>query len=323
MKKKIFLKVKMSYSSEEYSGSYTSPNRDYSKEGNYYAGSQFGPKLPPTVPTMKHPVLMEQGNPFGYDALTHGQSGQGYYDVASAYGNSCNPKFYVGECPSNKYLRPFVPTVNNTVSANKSCSNNNQVISEGYAPSKDVIKNLGISFFFDKKCEHSRLAFNNLSQVYGNELSSLISMMDIAVDKNAQIMTNLGGFATPFFFSSKTGCSATGNWPLRDLLTALNCAPSSAATTSPPRENYHSPHVSKVKNLQLELFVMDGCVFCDKMKEMLEKHGVLDHVKVTKAMDARHRLQNVRGFPYMMSHVSQKSHTGYVDNLDTLLQQLE
>lgn len=309
----------MSYSSEEYSGSYTNPHRDYTKEGNYYAGSQFGPKLPPTVPTMKHPTLMEQGNPYGYDALTHGKSGQGYYDVASAYGNSCNPKFYVGECPSNKYLRPFVPTVKDTVSSSKSCATPNKVVSEGYAPSKETIKNLDISFFFDKKCEHSRLAYNNLSQLFGSELSSIVTMLDISQPKNAQMMTDLGGFATPFFFSRKTGCSATGNWPLRDLLTALTCSPH-PSNAPRRRENYQPDIAARVQDLRLELFVMDGCIYCDKIKSLLKP--VLSHIKVTNAATARDRLHNVRGFPHIVSHKTGKSKTGYTDNLEAILKEL-
>lgn len=313
----------MSYSSEEYSGSYTRPSREYTQEKNYYMGSQFGPKLPATVPSMQYPILMEQGNPYGYDALTRSQNGQGYYDVATAYGNACNPKFYVGECPSNKYVRPFVPTIKTTTSPAQSCATSNKMISEGFhtAPKTDF-QNLEVSFFYDKGCQHSRMAYDQLSKVLGADLPKTVKLFDIAQNGNAQMMTNLGGSGTPFFYSRKTGCSATGNWPIQDLVKALKCSttpsPSSTPTT---RESYvRSDMASKIRDLQLELFVMNGCGYCDKMKTLLKPY--MSSIKITNAADARDRLQHVRGFPYIMSHKTKKSKIGYQNDLAALLQEL-
>ena len=53
----------------EYSGSYANPNNDYSRNGKYNL-NQLGPPLPPTIPSMQFPTLMQDDQKkYGYNSL--------------------------------------------------------------------------------------------------------------------------------------------------------------------------------------------------------------------------------------------------------------
>jgi len=284
----------------EYSGSYANPNNDYSRNGKYNL-NQLGPPLPPTIPSMQFPTLMQNDQKkYGYNSLTHG-NGQGYYDVQSAYGTSCQPKFYVGQCPSNKFVRPFVPDAGNTVS-DRSCLQPGMPISEGYTP---------IHFFFEKSCMHCINAHKNLTKVFGDRFKNMFVMHDVALPDNLQKMSNLGGFATPFFFNEETGYSATGDMSIPDLMKALHNK--HMPTPTPTMENYQSNDLpSIVEKLKIEVFTMNGCGWCDKMKQEIRQSGLDKHIKISDASEARKQNIDVRGFPHTVSHMTGKGVPGYM-----------
>jgi hypothetical protein len=95
----------MSYTSVDYNGVYANPDNQYADLKKY--NTIFGPK-PLPQPNQSHPTLLQQPNPFGYDALSHG-NGDAYYNVKTGYGTNCDQKYYTGMCPSNKRVGPFPP----------------------------------------------------------------------------------------------------------------------------------------------------------------------------------------------------------------------
>lgn len=191
-------------SNGEYVSAYTAPYSEYSNLNRY--NTQFGPRLPPSVPSMSQPIILEQGNKYGYDALTHHTDGNQYYNIGSAYGNSCTPKYYVAQCPSNKKLRPFPPTTN-----------------------------------------------------------------------------------TPVVESFQ-----------------------------------HDDRASVLKNLDVTVFLMKGCVFCEKLKALLRQHGLEQVVTYADGTDPKYKdlLRGVRGFPHYRSAKTGKSGTGYPSSIDDLIKNL-
>jgi glutaredoxin len=248
--------------------------------------------------------MQDDQKKYGYNSLTHG-NGQAYYDVQSAYGTSCQPKFYVGQCPSNKFVRPFVPDADDTVSGG-SCLQPGMPISEGYSSFKKPVH-----FFFEKTCMHCMNAHKNLVKAFGDRFHSMFVMRDVADPNNLQDMSNLGGFATPFFFNEETGCSATGDMSTPDLMKALLCH--NKPTRMPTMESYQSNDpASVVKELQIEVFTMNGCGWCDKMKKEIRQSGLENYIKISDASEARKQNISVRGFPHSMSHKTGKQAPGYM-----------
>jgi len=341
------------FSSGEYTNAYASPYSEYTHLSSYYKGSQFGPKLPASVPSNAYPTILKQGNEHGYEALTHDTDGNSYYNVEKAYGTSCQPKYYVAKCPENKFIRPFVPNAGNTdMGPPTPCPVKTEGIAEGFTmppmpptrmPSSSMptrlpsptmlplmnssplvgqLQHLKILFFYDKSCPHSRQAMDSYQKaLYPTPIHKVfLSVRDVSQFNNEKLLTELGGTATPFFFSQTTNRSVTGYVALEALLSGLQGS---------SRESYHSSSggsmASKVQSLQIVVFVMQGCVFCDKIKEMLAKEGLDKMVQFVNATDPQYRneLKNVRGFPHYKSMKTGKSSTGFPGSVAKMVANLE
>jgi len=314
----------MSYTSSEFYGASTNPSNEYSLQGKYYEGSQFGPAAKPTTPQMKFPsipIIPKEFKDYGINSLTHDFDGQNYYNVETAYGKVTEPAYYVAHCPSNKFVRPFG---HNTVHQSSSTLVPNQLISEGYeSDAAAALGDLDVVFFYDPiSCKYSKIAYNELDDV-----RQAITLKDINHGNNLQLMTNLGGYATPFFFSKKSGRSATGIYKISDLIIALSVhhgrRPTPTPTPSP--EYFETPAPTSgllIGSLKLELFVLKGCHHCDNMKDLLSQKGLLQHVKITDAHDAPDRVRQAAGFPYLISNATGKSHTGYHNDIEAILKKL-
>ena len=130
-----------------------------------------------------------------------------------------------------------------------------------------------------------------------------------------QTFTNLGGYATPYIYSFKTNKSVTGLVPIHKLVHMLS---------SHTVESFEHSKKKKIRDLHLKLYVMHGCGFCEKMKELLRSEGVLDDVEiVTDLAGHQHELQHVRGFPHIKSKKTGKEMTGYTGSIDTIIEKLK
>ena len=89
---------------------YVAPMNNYVDLDKYNIDTQFGPPVPPSVPSMQFPTILEQQPIQSYDILTH-STDQNYPNVNKAYGNHCHQKYYVAKCPTNQFIRPFGPNV--------------------------------------------------------------------------------------------------------------------------------------------------------------------------------------------------------------------
>lgn len=304
------------FSTTEYRSPLTNVFTDYSDIQKYNKSSQFGPTLPPSTPSMQFPTLLEQGNRFGYDALTHDGDGSNYYSLESAYGKSCNPKFYVAKCPENKFLRPFVPDRKDYQSPSN-CPIKTQSIAEGFTPAPvdeiiSFLKTHQVHFFYDStgKCPYSNMAIEKYLTQLKRPLTEVFILKDVRLPENKKLLTDLGGTATPFFYDKKNNHSVTGYVPEVYHLYQL--------LKQPTKEYYSDP----VQDLQIVVYTLSNCVFCEKLKAMLKQQGVLDKVTILDARQHMHELNGVKGFPYIISKKTGKSVTGFDPNFQLILNKL-
>lgn len=287
----------------EYSNSYNNSMSSYANLEKYNKASHFGPKLPPTTPSNNFPTILEQKPIASYDVLTLGSQTE-YPGVKNAYGDSCSQKYFVAKCPSNKEIRPF--NDHSVVTpAPRRCNVETEEIVEGFSDLKD----LEVVVFVDMsgKCK-----FSNVLKSGG--LDEYKAVVDInASPKNEQEFTNMGGYATPYFYSLKTNKSVTGLVSKDKLVEMLSY-----------HEGYEHPMKKKVRDMKLKVYVMEMCGYCQKLKQMLEEAGITDDdVEYIKDLAShRHELQNVRGFPHIKSMKTGKEMTGYPGSMENLMKQL-
>ena len=89
-------------------------------------------------------------------------------------------------------------------------------------------------------------------------------------------------------------------------------------------EGFEHNKKKMIRDLHLKLYVMRGCGFCEKMKDLLRSEGVIDDVEIVTDLAAhRNELQHVRGFPHMKSKKTGKEMTGYSGSIDTIIEKLK
>lgn len=300
------------FSSSEYTNSLSSVYSEYADLKRYNHDSQFGP--PVRGLPMQFPVLLEQKNAYGYDALTHDNEEGQYLNVSSAYGNSCHPRFYVGHCPENNRLTSFPPATTPTPIVRESFST--------HTPHPhhflDKVKHLKIIFFYDGsgRCPHSKAAIDEYKHVA--PLNEIFIIKDIGIPHNKKLLFELGGHATPFFFSDTYKTSVTGFLKLPDLISSLE-------TKKESYEPSLHPLQKKAKDLQITVFVLPNCIFCHKLRKLLDEHNISEYIKYVDAHDPAHKskLEHVRGFPHLVSETTGKAVTGYSDSIEDLLKRLQ
>lgn len=310
--------------SSEYFGTLANPPTEYAGLDEYNKQSQFGPRLPPTAPLQNFPTVLEQPNKRGYDVLSYGTPNSGYYDVAQAYGNSCNPKFYVRECPTNKKVSPFVPQVKNTVNFKQNTGVENQLISEGFenpVSLEDAFEKLKpIHFFYlpPNKCSYCASALEMI-----RPYNQYFQLHDISDEDNLRLLTHYNGFAVPYFYASN-GNSVTGLWKIEDLVVALlgrKLVPSPTGTPEPQGGDIISQELLK---LAIIIFVMEGCHFCKSLISRFEKAGYLHHVRVEDGLAPHNRdkTSRARGFPFIVSTITNKHTEGDME-IESIIKKLK
>lgn len=272
----------------------------------YNKSSQLGPELPPTVPSQMFPTFLEQPVHNSYDILTYDNSLYNYPSVQSAYPFQ-EPKYYVGKCPENNMIREFnFETIKETKTPTpipKSCNVVNEPIREGYTSGD--LKDLDIVLFIDKKCPFSK---EQLKQSFINE----ITIKDVKKKENKQMLTNMGGTATPYFYSLKTNKFYTGlEKNLENLYKILS-----------QKETFMNESQQKVKELDIIIYSSPNCPYCVKLKKMLQDEGMMEHVSLIEDMSKMKNLEQIQGFPYLMSNKTSKNMTGCPHSMDVLIEQL-
>jgi hypothetical protein len=301
------------YSSPEFNNNLTSTYTEYNNLNKY--NTIFAQKVPSSVPSMNFPVLLEQSNIYGYNALTHDGDGSNYYTVKTGYSSSCNPNYYVAKCPNNKFIRSFLPDSNEIVSPS-ACPVENSLVSEGYSPPDllSKIKSLNLIIFYDKNCMYSKNLLQELNNTLGATLlNQYVQLKDIAVGSNEQELTNLGGYAVPFIYSKTTNNSITGYSSLSNIIMTL----------SQIKTPDNSPELIKtIKNLKLSVYVMENCIYCSKLKDLLKNHLPSIKIKNGLAPENASVVQNAKGFPYIVSEKTKKTLTGLPPSVSSLVKSL-
>lgn len=297
------------FSSVEYTNPQVSSFNEYTSLDSYYDGSQFGPKPSPKTPSMQFPVIQNTRLPWKkYDALTHDTDGNNYYNIGAAYGPSCQPSYYVAKCPSNKFIRPFAGHMMPTP---KPLPHDSAI---------SALKNLRVIFFYDGsgRCPHSMKAMDT----FKNELKGIgledvfVSLKDINNANNKTLLKNIGGTATPFFFSQVTQKSVMGAVPgLMKLVEHLT-------HTKEGYEDKQGMTKDDIRDLGIVMFMLKGCGFCDKLKQDMHNAGLGDVVEFMDAQEHGHSLKGVQGFPYTMSKKTGKAVTGHPGSVSKLIHSL-
>ncbi len=170
---------------------------------------------------------------------------------------------------------------------------------------------------FSESCHISKQCLQTMHRLFGDQLNEIFIMKDLSSEANVELFPAFSGKSIPMFYSLKTRRQSNIFDNPDILLEQLADGP--IAT-----EEYH--HVPKresaLKALNVHLYVMNGCGYCTKMKNMLQENGVLEDVTIISDIRNRPELKNVRGFPYMISKTTGKTHTGYVPKLETLIEKL-
>lgn len=282
----------------------------YSELDEYNLASQFGPKLPPTVPSNKFPTLLDSTTKQSYSVLTYDNSPHTYPTVDSAY-TYTEPKYFVGKCPDNSKVRDFGRSVvpqptPNPIQEKQSCNVVNEPINEGFKhiDYNQSLKDLDILLFIDKKCSFSR---EQLKQ----KLIDNMQIMDIKKRKNKQLFTDYGGFATPYFYSTKTNRGMTGfeknEKKIYDSLYVVEHFTPSPKTLP-----------EKMRELDIVIYSSKQCPYCMLLYRMLNDNNVLEEVTIIEDVSKMKNVDSIQGFPFIFSQKTGKKITGVPQDLHTL-----
>lgn len=283
----------------------------YSDLFDYNNSSQFGPRLPATVPSSKFPTILDTSTKHSYSVLTYDNNQNGYPSIDSAY-TFKEPKYFVGKCPHNQKIRDFGPSVVPTptpepskkMESEKSCNVVNEPIVEPFKQENPMeqLKKLNILLFVDKKCPFSR---NQLKQ----ESVKVMDVIDIKKRKHKQMFTDYGGFATPFFYSLKTNRSYTG-FEANDETILKNIS---------IVENFTNSTSSKIKELDVVIYSSKQCPYCNMLYKMLSDNNQLNNVTIIEDMNQMENVENIQGFPYIFSRKTKKHMTGAPQDVESML----
>lgn len=163
------------------------------------------------------------------------------------------------------------------------------------------------------KCQYS----NNTIKMLKNNFSSIDDVFivkDINNKDNVDLLGKYNGEGIPFFFSLVTNNHVLGgNYQIDEILNSLKEV----------KEQFSSVK-NDIKNLKVNLYVMEGCIYCVKLKELFEQYNVLEDITVVSDLENHKQdLKNVNGFPHLKSQTTGKSMTGYTDNLENIIKELK
>jgi glutaredoxin len=325
------------YTSGEYTNTITSPYSQYSNLQQYHEKTSFGPKFPLTTPSQKYQAILDQPKLASYDVLTLNNTEVQYPLEKNAY-NTAPPRYYIGEAPSNKFVRPFVPDIQFTDSLpnapSQSCGVRNQSIVEGFTPTLSPVlmniikksKELSVHIFIlpSNKCSFSKKLLDDMVTQFGEEFYKYFIIKNIEDPDSLDLFTTVGGYAVPYFYSPKTNNSQTGyNGNIEKIINSL------LPNKSTLQENYISSFAptslaKKIKDLQIIIYTMKNCTFCTMLKKMLEKEGLLNEVVIhdVSMLKDKSKLKGIRGFPHLESMKTKKSYTGCPMTLEMMVEKL-
>jgi hypothetical protein len=182
-----------------------------------------------------------------------------------------------------------------------------------------ALKNLRVIFFYDDsgRDPHSMNVMDTLKkELKGARLEDVfVSLKDANIANNKTLLKNIGGTATPFFFSQVTQKSVVGAVPsLMKLVEHLTHT----------KEGYEDKKGTKehVAGMGMVVFMLKGCGFCEKLRQDIENAGLGNVVEFMDAQEHGHSLKGVQGFPYTMSKKTGKAVTGHPGSVSKLIQSL-
>jgi len=319
----------------------------YNNLGSYNEGSR---ELPATVPSSKFQTILNYKNysktDDRYGILTYGVHDVSYPTVSSAYGIEREPEYVVMREPDGKVIRKFTgmetkeSETPKPIMNRKNCNVKNEPIVERFKDYDSILKNLDIVLFVDKKCKY---CIKQLDM----DFSKNFKILDIKERQNKQNFTDLGGFATPFFNSKKSGRSFTGvlDSPQKvlealgkshhdyekqvkeDKLHHSDKGKHKEHKLYESNENYDdSPSDSnlykQLKDLDIVVYSSSGCPHCTTFKNMCKQENVSSYIDIVEDVSKMDRISEVKGFPTLYSKKTKKSMTGAPPNLSVMIDYL-
>jgi glutaredoxin len=267
-------------------------------------------KLPTTVPSQSFPTLLNQNqNAYGYNSLSHDNDMVGYYNMTSAYGETCEPSYMIAKCPENKQIRVFNPE--EIVVSSSALPNTNQFISEGYADAPNKYNSPGqILFYTSKNCVHCATAREEYKKILGTKFDEVFDVRDVTSNtKNQQDLTNYGGTGVPFFVNPTTHNKVIGYLPFHELISKLNAT-------------QIKDIVKKIQDLNLIVYIANGCQHCVRLKKLLGQYSSFIEYRNKDDPRFASEVRIIKGFPFITSKTTNKSYLGVPPSLTELIQQL-
>jgi glutaredoxin len=271
--------------------SVTSIYNDYTKLSSYLKGQQFGPKddIPP--PNMAFPIIPQYHASYGIDTLSHGYNGVGYYTIETGYcEKNHKPTFNVASCPTNRPLQPFAPP------------GMSSSMSPSMPPSMTPSTRPGMPPSMTPGMSPSMQPGMPPSMQPGMPPSMTPGMPPAMKPGMPPAM--------------KPGMppSMTPGMP-----------PSMKPGMSPSIENFEHPSPS-LTDLQIHLFVQDGCKFCVHAKQFLKQNHIENQVMIHDLKDS-YNLDLFKKFkgqaiPFFISLKTMKSFTGVPKSISDLISKL-
>ena len=284
---------------------YTNPFPLYSQLQNYNSDP---PVLPATAPSSKFQTkLNENQEKVTYNVLNQ-YSSSGSYAVYSDLPIS-EPSYVVYKSPDGSKVRDFTGVnIEVTTPKPQNCPIETIPIIENFA-SPEKLKELEIILFIDPKCRYSKKQLET-------DFSNHCNIININKKENKQLFTDHGGFATPYFFSTKTNRAYTGFIESPEKLSKAMRVQENFTTNS-------SPDYSKtLKDLDITVYSFHGCPHCDNFKKLLQENKLMDSLKIEENISNMKNVEDIRGWPTICSKKTGKRMTGAPFTIDALVKYL-
>ncbi len=283
---------------------YTVPFPLYTQIQNYNTDS---PMLPATAPSSKFQTkLNENESKIPYNALNRYSSSGSY----ATYNDLpiAEPPYVVYKSPDGNKVRDFTGVnIEVTTPKPQNCPVENIPIIENFA-SPEKIRNLEIILFIDPKCQYSKKQLNM-------DFSNHCKILNIKKKENKQLFTDHGGFATPYFFSTKTNRAYTGFIDSAQKLSKAMRVQENFTTTS----TTSTDHSKRLKDLDITVYSFHGCPHCDNFKKLLHENKLMDSVQIEENISNMKNVEDIRGWPTICSKKTGKRMTGAPFTIDALI----
>lgn len=285
----------------------TKPYTAYANLTAYNESSRFGPPLSPIIPPMQNISLPKDYANYGYNSLSHDFDGNGYYTIDKGYGSRCTD-FYAARCPQNVPLPAPAPPLSTPPPVREDFFFDKQ------KELKNTIRNLKLEIYVDDKCGNCR----NMKKLMSPYEKSIV-YKDINIDKFYKELIKHGATGLPYTYSLTLNTAVRGTPPSVEIL--INKLAENKKKILPQ-------HLfKKLKELDLVVYTMESCTYCQLYKKFMEQHGINEKLITIIPIEDKEKVRTdpylttnqLPGFPFTMSRTYKTSFPGVPRSIEELI----